>query len=273
MPLPLPNLDTRRFDDLVAEMRALIPRHAPEWTNHNPSDPGIALVELLAWITEAMLYRINRIPQKTYLIFVSLLLDEPLAEDDLESFKLKALKKFNEPYRVLTAEDFAREAARASTAVGRVNILSNASEGQVVVVIVPATGGAPDSALLKQVKQYLDERRLVGTRLVVRGPLYTAVKLEVKVVPETNTRPEVVKAEVENKLKDYLDPLKGGHEGRGWPFGRTVSIFELYHLIEAIAGVDHVESIVINGDSQATEVSMPGDYLPDLQLVTVDLTS
>ena len=74
MPLPQANLDTRRFDDLVAEMRALIPRYAPEWTNHNPSDPGITLVELLAWVTEATLYRINRVPEATSLEFAKLLL-------------------------------------------------------------------------------------------------------------------------------------------------------------------------------------------------------
>jgi len=49
MPLTLPVLDDRSFDDLVAEARALIPALAPEWTNHNPSDPGITLIELFAW--------------------------------------------------------------------------------------------------------------------------------------------------------------------------------------------------------------------------------
>jgi len=273
MPLPLPNLDTRRFDDLVAEMKALIPRNAPDWTNHNPSDPGITVIELLAWITEATLYRINRIPERTYLNFVSLLLGEAPAKDDLESVKREGLKRFNEPYRVLTAEDFAQEAARASAEVARVKILSNAVEGRVTVLIVPASGRVPTPALLQQVKQHLDDRRVVGTRLFVRGPLYVAVKLDVKVAPQVNTRSEVVKKDVEDKLKDYFDPLKGGPEGRGWAFGRPVSIFELYYLIEAIPGVDHVESIVMNGDFLAKEIAIPEDRLPDLQTLTVGLTS
>jgi baseplate J-like protein len=273
MPLPLPNLDTRRFDDLVAEMKALIPRYAPEWTNHNASDPGVTLIELLAWITEATLYRINRIPERTYLNFLSLLLGRTPDEDDMDSAKQRALQLFNEPYRVLTADDFERGAARASTDVARVKVISNASEGLVLVVILPSSGRQPAPALLQQVKQYLDERRLVGTRLFVRGPLYTAVKLDVKVAAETNTRSEVVREEVENTLTGYFDPLEGGEEGRGWPFGRPVSASELYRLIEAIPGVDHVESIVMNGDPLAMEISMPQDYLPDLQLLTMDLTS
>ena len=54
MPLTAPNLDDRRFDDLVAEARALIPRYTPEWTNHNESDPGIAIMQLFAWFTDLL---------------------------------------------------------------------------------------------------------------------------------------------------------------------------------------------------------------------------
>lgn len=62
MALPLPNLDDRRWADLVEDGRALIPLYSPEWTDHNIHDPGITLMELFAWITEMDLYRVNRIP-------------------------------------------------------------------------------------------------------------------------------------------------------------------------------------------------------------------
>ena len=62
MPLAVPSLDTRTFDELVAEAKQRIPRYLPEWTNFNESDPGIMLVELFAWMTEAMLYELNQAP-------------------------------------------------------------------------------------------------------------------------------------------------------------------------------------------------------------------
>lgn len=62
MPLAVPSLDTRTFDDLVAEAQQRIPRYLPEWTNFNESDPGIMLVELFAWMTEAVLYELNQAP-------------------------------------------------------------------------------------------------------------------------------------------------------------------------------------------------------------------
>jgi predicted phage baseplate assembly protein len=73
MPLPLPNLDDRRWADLVDEGRTLIPRYAPGWTNQNISDPGITLVELFAWLTEGTIYRLNRVPARHRRKFLALI--------------------------------------------------------------------------------------------------------------------------------------------------------------------------------------------------------
>ena len=51
----------------------MIPRYAPEWTNHNPSDPGITLLELSAWMTDQLIQRLNQVPDKNYVAFLNLL--------------------------------------------------------------------------------------------------------------------------------------------------------------------------------------------------------
>lgn len=68
-----PQLDDRTWADLVAEMKALIPTYAPQWTDHNPSDLGITLLELFAWLGEQIIYRTNRIPEQNYLAYLNLL--------------------------------------------------------------------------------------------------------------------------------------------------------------------------------------------------------
>jgi predicted phage baseplate assembly protein len=68
-----PNLDDRTWQDLVNEVRGLIPKYAPQWTDHNPSDLGMTLVELFAWLVEGMIYRLNRVPEKHYIEFLNLL--------------------------------------------------------------------------------------------------------------------------------------------------------------------------------------------------------
>jgi len=74
MPLPEPILDDLRFQrDLVDEARRRIIRYCPEWTDYNVSDPGITLIELFAWMTEMITYRLNLVPEKNYIRFMDLL--------------------------------------------------------------------------------------------------------------------------------------------------------------------------------------------------------
>lgn len=344
MPLPLPDLDNRRFDDLVGEMRALIPQLAPAWTNHNPTDPGITLVELMAWVVEVNLYRANRIPARTTLNFISLLLGESsvqsaafrlamggvgtpdierealrvgtevdevfvryavrenrvsvtlvaragaaqsadliaaaqqrlgslwlsgpqLVVESLDSARQRALRFFNDPYRAITGADFEREAKLTSPAVRRVSVASFPDQGTVVVAVVPAGGGMPDAALLALVKQRLDDRRLVGTRIVVRAPRYTAVSLQLALVVQPNTVEQAVLDAAWATVQAYFDPLGGGPDRDGWPFGRPVSVFELYRLVESVPGVDHVAQVRINGDPDLQELAV--EDLPDLSSLAV----
>jgi hypothetical protein len=60
-----------RYDDIIEEMMQLIPQYCPEWTNLGPADPGVTLVQLFAWMTEMVLYRVNRVPDKTYIHFLN----------------------------------------------------------------------------------------------------------------------------------------------------------------------------------------------------------
>jgi predicted phage baseplate assembly protein len=76
--VPLPNLDDRRWSDLVDEARTLIPVYASAWTDHNAHDPGITLLEMLAWIAETDIYRVNQIPDSHIRAFLALIGLEPL---------------------------------------------------------------------------------------------------------------------------------------------------------------------------------------------------
>ena len=73
MTLPQVNLDDRRFQELVNEARQRITQSCPEWTEHNVSDPGITLIEQFAWMSDMLLYRLNRIPDKLHIALLDLL--------------------------------------------------------------------------------------------------------------------------------------------------------------------------------------------------------
>ena len=73
MPLPTPILDDRSYQQLRDELVRRIPVYTPEWTDHNPSDPGITLIELFAFLGENLLFRFNQIPESTRAAFLKLL--------------------------------------------------------------------------------------------------------------------------------------------------------------------------------------------------------
>src|SRR5262245_45590966 len=73
MTLPVTRLDTIDFEELVVDARGLIPRYAPQWTDHNLHDPGITLIELLAWITDQEIYRVGFVGDRYLKSFAALL--------------------------------------------------------------------------------------------------------------------------------------------------------------------------------------------------------
>jgi predicted phage baseplate assembly protein len=79
MPLKdaFPVLDDRRYGDIVAEIRTRIPRYTPEWkpqwNDLNDSEPGMILAQTFAWLSEMLLYRMQRVPELHYLKFLELI--------------------------------------------------------------------------------------------------------------------------------------------------------------------------------------------------------
>src|SRR5271165_7018737 len=107
MSMTLPNLDDVTWEQLNEEARSLIPAYAPDWTNFNPSDPGITLLELLAYFIEMLLYRANRISDEQRLCFLRLL-NGPgwKPTGSLDDERRRSLLALAIPLRAVTAEDF-----------------------------------------------------------------------------------------------------------------------------------------------------------------------
>jgi hypothetical protein len=109
VPLTPPKLDERTFKELFEGARARIPNYLPDWTDWNESDPGITLLQLQAWLTETLLFQLNRLPELNYIKFLQLLGIEQLpalaAKADvtfvLDENKLKGLPEIEIPVGTL----------------------------------------------------------------------------------------------------------------------------------------------------------------------------
>lgn len=73
MPFPTPNLDDRSFEELVASAIRKAGEKCPQWTDRSPGDPMVALLEASAFLTDLLIYRVNRMPDKAYAAFLNLI--------------------------------------------------------------------------------------------------------------------------------------------------------------------------------------------------------
>ena len=93
MALVVPKLDDRQFQDIVDEAKKRIPHYCKEWTDHNVSDPGVTFIELFAWMTDIILYRLNQVPDLHYIKFMEMFgitLKEPFPASVPVTFWLSA---------------------------------------------------------------------------------------------------------------------------------------------------------------------------------------
>jgi hypothetical protein len=286
MPLKIPNLDDRNYTDLVDEAVAMLPRYAPEWTNHNPSDPGITLVELLAYFTELFIYRLNRVTKDTKIRFLQLLVgsngedkaglaqassaevdkalrqavlmlrrrQRAVTQEDYEYLAREATAQKPEKEKVLRARSFVRRNLETSDEASR----AADAPGHMSVVVLPASELERDrlDTLLAQVRDHLEAKRVLTTRLHVVQPFYLWIALAAKIHTRPDA-PEDVKAQVHekaiDKLDQYFNPWPGGGPQReGWPFGRALYLSEVVQELEQVEGVDYVE------DVQAVRLSTRG---------------
>ncbi|MER5704868.1 baseplate J/gp47 family protein, partial [Micromonospora sp. NPDC002296] len=101
----------------------------------------------------------------------------------------------------------------------------------------------PPDGMLATIAEHLDARRPVGTRLMVEPPFYQGVTVAARLVPRPDTAAAQLRAEATATLYRYLDPVRGGPEGTGWPFGRQVHSGEIFGVLQRLPGVEVVEEV------------------------------
>jgi len=263
VPIALPNLDDLNWKQLTDEGRTLIPPSAPDWTNHNASDPGITLMELFAHITELLLYRLNRISHANVREFLQLVdvTPRPSSKTDLHDDIRDTVAHFRELARAVTPKDHENLAMAANKdvhlsdgeQVARVkciplrNLENNDPSqrnkdvpGHISVVVVPNRRALPSAALLRTVRHALEPGRLLTVRIHVVPPRFVTCTVRLTLVPRPSVLAEQVQSAAIEALERFFDPLQGGFDGQGWPFGRSVYVSEIYQLLDKLDGVDYV---------------------------------
>jgi hypothetical protein len=297
MPIPLPNLDDRTYAELTAEAQALIPTLDPAWTNHNPSDPGITLVELLAWLTEMLLFQVDQVPPASTERFLKLLNGPDWSRPQgmsLDAAIRLTMLGLRERYRAVTSADYEwlalnawpqsteaqqlpgggkltrvhcvpqRNLAATDPAVRGAEALAHVS---LVVLPEPASDADGDEEQYKEklynaLWQFFDERRTLTTRHHVVEPGYVAVAISANLALHDDAPPYQTLADARLALAGFYDPLTGGPRHEGWPFGRPVYASEASAVLERVPLVDYVEDVQVTAPDAGDRVQTDGGGRP-----------
>ena len=184
-------------------------------------------------------------------------------EEMLEEAKKRAPRSIKSRSRAVTAEDFEYLAMQAST-IKRAKALplfhpdfpGVKVPGVVTVIVVPDGDGpapTPSEGTLRTVCAYLDQRRLLTTELYVISPGYQRVEIHADVIVDDNADLAEVKTGVEQTIKEYFHPLKGGEDGQGWPFGGTIYYSRLNQRIFTVPGVQSITTLTMLLDGEETQ--------------------
>ncbi|MQS39645.1 putative baseplate assembly protein [Streptomyces katsurahamanus] len=175
--------------------------------------------------------------------------------ETVENAKVRAPNILRVQERAVTAGDYETIAREAAPSLRRVRCLpavaGEAGAVRVLVVpdAVPDDGGRlrfeqliPSDSVLSAIAARLGERRLVGTRLAVEPPVYQGVTVVARLAADGDDA-DRVRAEALTALFRHIDPLRGGADGAGWPFGRPVQYGEVFAVLQSVRGVELVEEV------------------------------
>ena len=77
-------LDDQRYDEIITEAKGRLPWLCPAWTDHNAHDPGITILELMAWYKEMQQYQMDRLTPALERALLELAGARPLRERPAE---------------------------------------------------------------------------------------------------------------------------------------------------------------------------------------------
>lgn len=278
MGLTIPNLDRYDFETLKKEAMAKLPAYSSRWTEYNASDPGVTILELLAWMADINSYRLNHLGEEHYLAFLSLLNakkeieeeDEDKDEDEdetehhseqhIQEAFLALCEELSIPSKAVTLQDYeylAKETPDVDLA--KVKAEAYREENKVSVLIVPSPSSKKNNPKEK-VRDFLNDKKLLTTRLeVVDDVSYVPVNVTLRL----QTRfadPDLLRSEIETLLETFLHPLYGGVEGKGWGFGEDVHVSHIYLLLKQLKEIEKIESIYFSSNHAVT-VAIPAMHL------------
>ena len=179
--------------------------------------------------------------------------------ETLEMLMVRGPQMLRARSRAITTDDFEHLAMQATPEIARARCIPPTPEevaagrGIIKVLLVPESDkveeAIPPTELrlgeraLEEVMEFLNERRMVTAQVQLDAPPYRYVAAEVDVIARKRANKESLDDLITKKLYALINPVNGGPDGDGWPWGRSLFHSEITALVQGIDGVEYVEGV------------------------------
>lgn len=200
--------------------------------------------------------------------------------ETIDDLKARAAVSVRSRNRAVSALDFVSLVKQAAPSLVRAHCIDAAQLGKpgtVLVLVVPEVPSgivpfellAPRAEVLESVRDFIDQRRLVGTTVRIEPPKYLGVSVMARVALTPGAVKDTVTSECNDAIARFLHPIQGGYDGDGWPLGRSLSVGDIFGVLQHVDGVQYIETVrLVPVDAISGTRSMPTDKV---QPGTLDL--
>lgn len=194
--------------------------------------------------------------------------------ETIESLSIRGPLTIRHRGRALTPSDYETLAHEASPAVAIARAIPTRNAGGqtiagwVTLLIIPQSKEPqpwPSFGLRYRIRKYIEERAPAETaaaaQIYVTGPDYLAVGVNATIAPIDAAEAGTVETRARQALEEFLHPLRGGPDRKGWDLGRDLFLSDIAAVLERVEGLDYVKELelLIDGVPQGESVSIADD--------------
>lgn len=193
--------------------------------------------------------------------------------ESIDDLKARAALLVRARDRAVSTGDFELLVHRAAPSIARTKCLPGSevgSPGTVLVLVVPDVPDGrvpfevlrPSQEVLDSVQQFINDRRLVGTTVRIEPPRYLGVSVAARMALSPGVDAPQVFQLADLAIANFIHPLRGGYDGNGWPFGRDISVGDIYGVLQKVPGVAYLDVVrLIPIDAVTEQRAEPSDRI------------
>ncbi len=167
-------------------------------------------------------------------------------EQSIDSLISMAPKRIRHGYKAVTKDDFYALTKEASSNIAKVKTITN--PGVVDLVIMPySTEDHPviSPGLKKHLFDYISEKTSATVKINILNPDYMCIDVDMNVVIDDWSLASTLKSVINEKIREFLNPISGGVKQEGWGFGQVPKLSDIFNLMNEIEGILYIDKAEI----------------------------